>query len=200
MYRVIAITAAGLVLAACSSDTSTKNLFAFEPAKDTIRFESEPAGADAKTSTGQTCRTPCALAMPADKAFTVAFTLAGYQPTNEEVKLTAMGDGSSQLRPNPVLVELTPAPPPKPKKKVRRKRTAAKPDAEAEAGCSQASAGRAACTAANDAGAATAGDVALAVRPAAAIALALQRSHICVDGPKRPFAAPFPRAAIGWTP
>jgi hypothetical protein len=127
MYRVIAITAAGLVLAACSSDTSIKNLFAFEPAKDTIRFESEPAGADAKTSTGQACRTPCALAMPADKAFTVAFTLAGYQPTNEEVKLTAMGDGSSQLRPNPVLVELTPAPPPKPKKKVRRKRTAAKP-------------------------------------------------------------------------
>jgi len=127
MYRVIAITAAGLVLAACSSDTSTKNFFAFEPAKDTIRFESEPAGADAKTSTGQTCRTPCALAMPADKAFTVAFTLAGYQPTNEEVKLTAMGDGGSQLRPNPVLVELTPAPPPNPKKKVRHKRTAAKP-------------------------------------------------------------------------
>jgi hypothetical protein len=127
MYRVIAITAVGLVLAACSSDTSTKNLFAFEPAKDTIRFESEPAGADAKTSTGQTCRTPCALAIPADKAFTVAFTLAGYQPASEEVKLTAMGDGTSQLRPNPVLVELTPAPPPKPKKKVRHKRTVAKP-------------------------------------------------------------------------
>jgi hypothetical protein len=127
MYRVIAITVAAIVLAACSSDTSTKNFFAFEPAKDTIRFESEPAGADAKTSTGQTCRTPCALAMPADKAFTVAFTLAGYQPANEEVKLTAMGDGGSQLRPNPVLVELTPAPPPKPKKKVRHKRTASKP-------------------------------------------------------------------------
>jgi hypothetical protein len=125
MYRVIAIVGVGLALAACASDSN--NPFRGEPAMETIRFESEPPGAEAKTSTGQTCRTPCALAMPSDKPFTVTFTLSGYQPATEQLQLTSMGDGTSKLRPNPVLVELTPAPPPaKPKKKVHRK-SAAKP-------------------------------------------------------------------------
>jgi hypothetical protein len=124
MYRVIAIVGAGLVLAACSSDSN--NPFRFEPPKDTIRFESVPPGAEAKTSTEQTCRTPCALAMPSDKPFTVTFSLNGYQPDTEQLQLIPMGDGTSSLRPNPVFVELTPATPPKPKKKVRRKHTTAK--------------------------------------------------------------------------
>jgi hypothetical protein len=124
MYRVVAIVSAGLVLAACSTDS--KNFFGFEPAKETIRFESQPPGAEAKTSTGETCRTPCALAMPADKPFTVTFTLTGYQPDTEQVQLTSIGDGTSKLTPNPVLVQLTAVPPPKPKK-VRRKKTTAKP-------------------------------------------------------------------------
>jgi hypothetical protein len=125
MHKVIAIVGAGLVLASCSTDF--KNPFAFEPAKDTIRFESEPPGAEAKTSSGETCRTPCALAMPADKPFTVTFTLTGYQPNTEELQLMSMGDGTSELRPNPVLVQLAALPPPKSKKKVHRKKTAAKP-------------------------------------------------------------------------
>jgi hypothetical protein len=123
MYRVIAIVSAGLVLAACSSDSS--NLFRFEPAKETVRFESEPPGAEAKTTTGQTCRTPCALAVPTDKAFSVTFTLSGYQPATEELQLVSMGDGTSQLRPNPVIAALTPVPPPT--KKVRAKKPVAKP-------------------------------------------------------------------------
>jgi hypothetical protein len=126
MYRVIAIVGTGLILAACSSDSN--NSFRFESAKETIRFESEPPGAEAKTSTGQTCRTPCALAIPSDKPVTVTFTLNGYEPDTEQLQLISMGDGTSQLRPNPVLVELTPAaPPPKPKKKVHRTQTTAKP-------------------------------------------------------------------------
>jgi len=125
MYRVVAIVGAGLVLAACSTDI--KNPFGFEPAKDTIRFESQPPGAEAKTSTGETCRTPCALAMPADKPFTVTFTLTGYQLDTEQVQLASMGDGTSKLTPNPVLVQLTAVPPPKSKKKVRRKKPTAKP-------------------------------------------------------------------------
>jgi hypothetical protein len=129
MYRVIAIVGAGLVLAACSTDS--KNPFGFEPAKDTIRFESEPPGAEAKTSTGETCRTPCALAMPADKPFTVTFTLTGYQPDTEQLQITSMDDGTSKLRPNPVLVQLTAVP--KPKKKVHRKKTTAKPKPAAAA-------------------------------------------------------------------
>jgi hypothetical protein len=125
MCRVVAIVGAGLVLAACSTDF--KNPFVFEPAKETIRFESEPPGAEAKTSSGETCRTPCALAVPADKPFAVTFTLTGYQPDTEEVQLTSVDDGTSKLTPNPVLVQLTATPPPKPKKVRRKKKTTAKP-------------------------------------------------------------------------
>jgi hypothetical protein len=135
MFRTIAIIAAGIALASCASDSgSSSNLFAFEPAKDTINFESQPPGAEAKTSTGQTCRTPCSLAIPADKGFSVTFTLVGYQPATEEVQLVSMGDGTSKLRPDPVLVELAPAaPPPKAKKKVRAKKMVAKPPTPAPA-------------------------------------------------------------------
>jgi hypothetical protein len=91
------------------------NMDALKPAPmmETVRFESEPSGAEAKTSTGQTCRTPCALAVPAASGMTVTFTLNGYKPESEKVELVSMGDGTSSLRPNPVLVELTPGAPPK---------------------------------------------------------------------------------------
>jgi hypothetical protein len=139
MYRLIAIVGASLVLAACSSSDSGQfdnpfesmkfeNPFKLEPVKDTVSFESEPAGADAKTTTGQTCRTPCALAIPTDKAVSVTFTLAGYEPATEELQLISMGDGTSKLRPNPVLVQLTPVPPPvKSKTPARRRHVTTKP-------------------------------------------------------------------------
>ena len=85
----------------------------------TMQFESEPAGAEAKTSLGQACRTPCSLAVSANE-FTVSFTLAGYQPQNVPVRIVsptdggrdAAGEGESappRLVPNPVFVELAPA-------------------------------------------------------------------------------------------
>jgi hypothetical protein len=110
------------------------------PAMDTVRFESDPPGAEAKTSNGQTCRTPCALALPMNAPLTVTFTLNGYQPESEKIELMAAGtnnaldDNSSrpQLQPNPVVVELTPASAPtKPlKKPVQKKKTAAQPGAK----------------------------------------------------------------------
>jgi hypothetical protein len=127
MYRVSAVIGAALFLAACSSDSDVfKNTdwfksgsFRMEPVLETVRFESEPPGADAKTSTGQSCRTPCALALPGNNAFDVTYTLAGFQPDVEKVTPFAIGDGTTKLRPNPVLAELTPLPP---TKKVRKKR------------------------------------------------------------------------------
>ena len=94
---------------------------------ETVRFETTPPGAEAKTSTGQTCRTPCALALPGGKAVTVNFALNGYYPATEQIAKFDMGDGTTALRPNPVLVELTQAPPPPTVKKPPRRRTAAKP-------------------------------------------------------------------------
>jgi hypothetical protein len=128
MYRVIAVVGAALVLAACSSNSDVfksnpdwfKGSFRMEPVLDTIRFESEPPGADARTSTGQSCRTPCALALPGDKPFDVTFTLNGFQPDVEKVEAFPLGDGTTKLRPNPVLAELTPLAPPK--KVMKKKR------------------------------------------------------------------------------
>ena len=138
LYRVIAIVCAGIALAACESNADWMKTpewkmpdwsasFKVEPPTESVRVESEPPGAEAKASNGQSCRTPCALALPSDAASTVTFTLAGYQPDSEKLELVGMGDGTSQLRPNPLLVELTPLPPqPKSKKPVRKKKTSAK--------------------------------------------------------------------------
>jgi hypothetical protein len=142
MYRVIVIVSGTLLLAACetSPDWMKVNADGFKPAPvtDTVRFESEPPGAEAKTSTGQTCRTPCALALPVNSPLTVTFTLNGYQPETETVEPIAMTGSPSELRPNPVVVELTPAPPKAakkpaapPKKKPAAKPAAAKPAAPA---------------------------------------------------------------------
>ena len=140
MYRVIAIVCAGLALAGCESNADwmktpdwmktdwSSASFRMEPPLETIHIESEPPGADAKAVNGASCKTPCALSLPGDAANTVTFTLPGYQTDTEKLDLVAMGDGTSQLRPNPLLVELAPLPPPpKPTKKkpvVRKKKAA----------------------------------------------------------------------------
>ena len=121
MYRVIVLVMSALALAGCSSSPDWLSLDVLKPAPitDTVRFESEPPGADAKTSTGQTCRTPCALALSVSAPLTVTFSLNGYQPETESIEPVVMTGSPTQLRPNPVVVELTPAaaPPPKPVKK-----------------------------------------------------------------------------------
>jgi hypothetical protein len=81
------------------------------PAATTMQFESEPAGAEAKTSLGQVCRTPCTQAVTANE-FTVSFSLPGYQPQTVPVRVVASTDGDPEgqrLVPNPVFVELQPA-------------------------------------------------------------------------------------------
>jgi hypothetical protein len=142
MYRVIAFVSAGILLAACSAGGESpstgqfKNPFAPKPAMETVRFESQPPGAEAKTSTGQSCRTPCALALPAEKPFTVTYTLTGFQPQTENIELVSQGDGTSSLRPNPVLVELTAAPQQK-KKPPAKRRVSAKPKPKPKAQAQQ---------------------------------------------------------------
>lgn len=137
MYRVVAVVGGALALAACSSTPDWMNLDALKPAPlmDDVRFESNPPGAEAKTSNGQTCRTPCALALPTSGPLTVTFTLTGYLPESETLDLVQETGQPPRLRPNPVSVELTAAPPAaKPAKPVRRapaKKPAAKKPAAA---------------------------------------------------------------------
>jgi hypothetical protein len=84
-----------------------------------LQFESEPAGAEVKTSGGQTCRTPCALAIPAAD-FTATYTLNGYQPQTIAVKLvppdearvlSEFGPQQPRFDQNPVMAEMVKATP-----------------------------------------------------------------------------------------
>jgi hypothetical protein len=129
MYRVIAVAVGGLLLAGCSSSSEFFDGLKPGPTLDTVRFESEPPGAEAKTSNGQSCKTPCALALPVDAPLTVTFTLQGYQPEQETLEPIDQSGSLPQLRPNPVMVELTAAPPAKPAAKPRAstRKPAAKP-------------------------------------------------------------------------
>jgi len=146
MYRVLAIIGGALTLAACSSNL---DLFKSGPMMDTVRLESEPPGADAKASNGQTCKTPCALALPIDQPMTVTFSLPGYETQSEQLEVVNVTGQPPGLRPNPIMAELTVAPAKPVKKKPARKpvakkstakKTAAKPAAAAPAAAAPAAA------------------------------------------------------------
>jgi hypothetical protein len=103
-----------------------------------LQLESDPPGAEAKTSVGPGCRTPCAVNVPADREFTVSFTLNGYLPATESVKPVLPDDGrvdieaptqpTVELSPNPVFAALQPAPPPaRPKAKAKPRAAQPKP-------------------------------------------------------------------------
>lgn len=128
MYRVIAIMAGGLMLAACASGSSSSFMDSLKPSPpmDTLKFETEPAGAEARVPSGQSCRTPCALDVPAGQATSVTFTLAGYKPETVPVEAVQAGGSFPQLSPNPVTAELEVAPPSPRKPAAARKKPAAK--------------------------------------------------------------------------
>jgi hypothetical protein len=117
--RVAAIacgaTVAGLALGGCSTASAP-------PPPLTLQFESEPPGANVQTTQGQTCHTPCSLAVPvASQA--VVFSMNGYTPQTVQVAVNQpesswFSHPPPTLAPNPVTVTLQaiPAPPPKPHK------------------------------------------------------------------------------------
>jgi hypothetical protein len=125
MRRVIVIAVAGLSLAGCSS--MSWDVFKSAPPTVQVQLESQPPGADARTSIGPSCRTPCSVAVtPPDSGFSVSYTLPRYVPANIPVRVTRVpGDffsaGTVTVDPNPVFAELQLAgPPPKPARKIMR--------------------------------------------------------------------------------
>jgi hypothetical protein len=138
MRRVIVIAAAGASLAGCSSFS----LDAFTPTPPAIQvqLESVPSGADALTSLGPGCKTPCSLAVPAsDAGFSVTYTLNKFQSATVPVQvIRSPGDfstpASTTVDPNPVVAELRPAgPPPKPPRKGARAKKPKAPKSTAAA-------------------------------------------------------------------
>ena len=111
--RIIVVVAAGLGLAGCSS-FSMPEMFKSTPPVVKVQLESLPAGADARTSTGESCKTPCSVSISAENNFTVTFSLPKYQ--SETVQAQVVRDpanpGFSNVDPNPVYAELQPAAPP----------------------------------------------------------------------------------------
>ena len=76
----------------------------------TIDLDSEPQGAQAATSLGSGCETPCAMEISTDGPFTVTFTHPGYAPTTVNIRMQPGQPGVSdpKFAPNPVFVQLTP--------------------------------------------------------------------------------------------
>ena len=122
MNRVIAVMACGLMLAACSATMPSLDFLKSAPQSETLAIESEPPGAEAKTSLGQNCRTPCQLAVQPGSEFSVTLALSGYQPQTVSVRPEAEGASAApRLAPNPVHVTLQAVKPPK--KPVAKKKT-----------------------------------------------------------------------------
>ena len=80
LVRVCAIAGAGARGLLRSSPGCRALSFLSSGANVSLTIESDPPGADAKTSLGPSCRTPCMIPVPADRSFTVNYSLNGYLP------------------------------------------------------------------------------------------------------------------------
>jgi hypothetical protein len=123
--RIIAIVAAGLSLASCSSMPSM-DLFKSTPPEVELQLDSVPQGADAVTSAGPGCKTPCSVKVTATDNLTVTYTLAKHEPETVPVQVVKQTGAPPILDPNPVIAELKPAVPPKTRKRAPAKRAAPK--------------------------------------------------------------------------
>jgi hypothetical protein len=88
------------------------------PQNVTVRLESSPPGAEARTSLGPSCKTPCSVSVPVTENFSVSYALEKFQPQTVAVRTAQVsGDWSSPSTivtdPNPVFAELQPIVPPK---------------------------------------------------------------------------------------
>jgi hypothetical protein len=139
MSHAVAVAACGAIVSACSGVPGL-NFSAFKsgPPTEQVSIETTPPGADARTASGASCRTPCTLGLPMnDGSITVA--LDGYTPQTVPVQLEKPSDTrpdafttQPHLTPNPVVVELEPTPPPvkKPVAKKPKVVARAKPPAD----------------------------------------------------------------------
>ena len=144
MRRVIVISLAGIALSGCASfSVPGLDFLTPSPQMATLQLESRPPGAEARTSAGPSCRTPCAVSVPAAAPLTVTYTLDRYQPLTVPVQPIQQAvvnpnvdvGGAAyviDLDPNPVCAELAPALPAKrTTKRPPPKRVAKRPPANA---------------------------------------------------------------------
>lgn len=115
MRRVIVLTVASVGLAGCSS--FSLDAFKPTPVPVAIQLDSIPSGADAVTSIGPGCKTPCSVSVvPTGESFSVTFSMNKFQPVTVPIQVIQIpGDyaspPSTALDPNPVVAELPPTQP-----------------------------------------------------------------------------------------
>jgi hypothetical protein len=139
MRRVIAIAATAASVAGCSSFST--DYFKPTPPTMQIQLESMPPGAEARTSIGPSCKTPCAVTVVVPEGgFSVSYTLSQFQPVTIPVQVSGspgsfFTPGTTRIDPNPVVAQLQPILPPKsarppmrPKKPKKPRNPAAAPD------------------------------------------------------------------------
>ncbi|MGH6670557.1 MAG: PEGA domain-containing protein [Xanthobacteraceae bacterium] len=122
-FVLVAVAATtSCALAGCSALTfarSSRERSLASP--QTLQFESVPSGADVRTGQGQTCQTPCSLALPVQSQ-SVTFAKNGFVPQTVQIAVDQPPPEHSffshrpppTLAPNPVKAALLIAPPPPP--------------------------------------------------------------------------------------
>jgi hypothetical protein len=108
---IFAAALAGLGLASCSTTSTTPvststssgyfDAFKSKPTTTLMLIESNPGGAQAKTSFGKACTTPCTMLIGESSDFTVTFTMPGYVSQTVTVHAT-MNSGGWTTTPSPV--------------------------------------------------------------------------------------------------
>ncbi len=125
---IVAATAAviGVALGGCSGsmpEWMSTSSQAASPQMQALRFESDPPGAEVRTLKGETCQTPCALAVPTENQ-SVSFAKEGFEPQtvqviareaeNQSYISSMFSSPPRTLAPNPVQVVMISVPPPPP--------------------------------------------------------------------------------------
>jgi PEGA domain len=111
---VVVAAVVGVSLTGCSSALSSNSS---SEKLQSLKFESDPLGAEVRTAQGQTCKTPCELTVPSREQ-PVTITKDNYVPQTVQVALGPQPDHSfwenppPTLVPNPIRVLLQPVPKP----------------------------------------------------------------------------------------
>jgi hypothetical protein len=92
LARFAGVMCCGMLLANCATVTrGTVNQ---------IQIVSEPSDAEARTSIGHNCRTPCTLTVDRKSEFTVSYAKEGYRETSVPVATRLAGAGAAGLAGN----------------------------------------------------------------------------------------------------
>jgi len=112
-----ALSICDLSIASCSS-VSVPGFDAIKqkPENTFLLIQSSPSGAEARSSLGATCRTPCTMSIGSGSDFTVSYSLDGYVPQTLTVHSSNSAGGfmtapSPMVNPNPVFATLEPVAP-----------------------------------------------------------------------------------------